>query len=298
MKRTLYLTIFALLLFTGTVNAAQGILVLESMRVAPYEEALGGIRSVAGGRINKVVLSEMEGGDIVRTVREERPAVIVAIGAEALAKVRKIKDTPIVYLMVLDPQNSLTSGENVTGVNLSVSPERQLAALQRVTPGIKRLGIIYNPARTGPLVRRAQAAAKGTGIELVLRECRSPREVPRLLEGMRGEIDSFWMLPDTSVVTDETVEFMLLTCLSHRIPVLTFSDKYVEMGALMALAVDPYDLGRQAGEMVRRILGGASAGSIPHAAPRSTVLTVNSKIARKLGIPLNEEAMGRARIIR
>ncbi|AJE02970.1 ABC transporter substrate-binding protein [Geobacter pickeringii] len=298
MKRTLYLITALLMILTGTVEAAQGILVLQGMRVAPYEEALKGIRSIAGGSIKKLILSEMEGVDIVRTVREERPAVIVAIGAEALTKVKKIKDTPIVYLMVLDPLNALTSGENITGVNLSVSPERQLTALQRVAPSLKKIGLIYNPAHTGPLVRKALAAAKGAGLELVVREAKSPREIPRLLEGMRSEIDGFWMIPDTTVVTAETVEYLLLTCLNQRIPVLTFSDKYVEMGGLLALDVEPYDLGRQAGEIVRKVLAGTAIGSIPHAVPRSTVLTINSKIARKLGITLNEEAMGRARIIR
>lgn len=287
-----------MMLLAGTGEAAQKVLALQSYRVAPYEEALLGATSVMGASVKKLVLSEIEGIDIAKKIRQERPDVILAIGSDALARVRKIKDTPIVYLMVLDPLDSLTNGDNITGISMNVAPERQMASFQSVMPRLKRVGLLYNPARSSQLFRKAQSAARGLGIEVVAREVRSSREVFSLLEGMKGEIDAFWMLPDSTVVTPETVELLLLHCLNQRIPVLTFSDKYVEMGALIALDLDPYDLGRQAGEQVRKILSGTPLRNISRTDPRSTVLTVNAKIARKLGIPLSEETMGRARVIR
>lgn len=298
MDRFLVHTIIALILLAGTGEATQKVLALQSYRVTPYEEALLGAKSVMGASVKKVVLSEIEGIDIAKKIRQERPDVILAIGSEALARVRKIKDTPIVYLMVLDPSDSLTNGDNITGISMNVAPERQMASFQNVIPRLKRVGLLYNPARSSHLFRKAQAAARGLGIEVIAREVRSSREVFSLLEGVKGEIDAFWMLPDPTVVTPETVEFLLLHCLNQKIPVLTFSDKYVEMGALIALDLDPVDLGRQAGEQVRKILSGTPARSIPRTDPRNTVLTVNGKIARKLGIALNEEALGRAKVIR
>lgn len=286
------------MLLAGSGEAAQKVLALQSVQVSPYEEALRGVRNVLGSGVKKLVLSELEGVDIAKVVREERPDVIVAIGAEALARVRKIKDTPIVYLMVLDPQNTLTNGENITGVNLYVSPERQLTSLQGVVPHLKKVGLLYNPSLSGPLVRKAQTAARGLGIDLIAREVRSPREVLSMTGAMKGEVDAFWMLPDKTVVTAETAEFLLLFSLNNKIPILTFSDKYVEMGALMALEANPFDLGRQAGEMSRKILSGVSVGSIPRTDPRSSVMTINGKIARKLGISLGEEVLGRAKVIR
>lgn len=115
---------------------------------------------------------------------------------------------------------------------------------------------------------------------------------------MKGEVDALWMLPDTTVVTPESIEFLLLFSLTNRIPILTFSDKYVQMGAIMALDIDPYDLGRQGGDLVRRILSGTPVEQVQRAEPRSIVMTVNAKVARKLGLTLSEEALGRARVIR
>lgn len=295
MALALLLTLWS---FAGTGEAAQKVLVLQSLRVAPYEEAVKGVRSVVTGNVKKLVLSDLDGIDVAKSVRDERPDVIVAIGTEAMNRVKRIKDTAIVHLMVFDPQGTLTEGANITGIGMHVAPERQLLSAQKVMPRLKSVGTLYNPSRSGALFRKAQATARSAGINLVAREVRSSRDVMHLAEGMKHEIDAFLMLPDATVLTPDTVEYLLLFSLNNRIPIITFSDKYVEMGALMALDVDPYDLGRQAGEMVRKIQSGTSPESIPRSDPRSAAITINSKIARKLGLSLNEDALGRARVIR
>lgn len=298
LTRVLFALVLTLLLLAGSSEAAQKILTLQSVRVAPYDEAIKGLRNVAAGSVKRLVLSDLEGVDVAKAVRDERPDVIVAVGTEAMSRVKKIKDIPIVYLMVFDPQNTLTAGTNITGIGMHVAPERQLASLQGAMPRIRRVGTMYNPARSSSLFRRTQATARSLGIDLVAREVRSSRDVLNLVEGMKGNIEAFLMLPDPIVVTPETVEYLLLFSLNNRIPIITFSDKYVEMGALMALDVDSYDLGRQSGEMVKKILSGTSPANIPRSDPRSAVMTVNSKIARKLGLSLDEEALGRAKVIR
>lgn len=282
----------------GFSEAAQKLLVLQSLRVMPYEETLRGVRSVFSGKYKRLVLSEMEGIDLARIVREERPDVILAIGTEALVKVKKIKDTPIVYLMAPDPPDAISSAENITGVTMNISPEKQLSSFLNALPAIKRVGLLYNPAKTGSLAKKAQTAARAMGIELIAREVRNPKDVFTLTESMKGSIDAFWMLPDTTVVTPETVEFILLFSLKNKIPVLTFSEKYVEMGAFMALEIDPYELGKQGGETVRKILAGYPAQNIPRSEPRGTVLTINNKVAKKLGISLSNELLGRAKTMK
>jgi putative ABC transport system substrate-binding protein len=298
MRYLLLLTLPLLFLSADLSQASQKILVLQSLRIQPYEDAYRGLRSVVTGSVKRLVVSELEGIDLAKMVRDERPEVIVAIGTEAAAKIRKIKDVPIVYLMVLDSATIFSDEGNITGVNLQLPPERQLASLQSVIPKAKRVGLLFNSDRSATFVSRARAAARSMGMELVTRDVHSPREVPLALEGLRSDIDAFWMIPDTGVVSSETVEYLLLFSLRNKIPIMTFSDKYVEMGALLALEIDPADLGRQAGEMTKKIMGGARVASLPRSDPRSSVLTINTKIARKLGISLSDEVVSRSRVIR
>jgi putative ABC transport system substrate-binding protein len=124
------------------------------------------------------------------------------------------------------------------------------------------------------------------GIEIAAREVRSPREVPEQLKRMKASCNVFWMLPDPTVVTPETVEFILLYTQQNRMPVVTFAGKYVDTGALFSLDIDGFDLGKQAGEMAVRLLSGTDVSEVRETGARKAVMKVNRKVAEKLGIDL------------
>ena len=101
---------------------------------------------------------------------------------------------------------------------------------------------------------------------------------------MKGSFNLFWMLPDSTVVTPETFEFLLLFTQQNRTPVVTFAGKYVNTGALASLDIDGFDLGKQSGEMANRVLDGTRVSDIPTAEARKSVIKINRKVASKLGI--------------
>ena len=51
------------------------------------------------------------------------------------------------------------------------------------------------------------------------------------MRNLLGKVDALWMLPDETVVTSESLTFLLLTAFKHNLPVLTMSDAFVEAGA-------------------------------------------------------------------
>jgi len=114
---------------------------------------------------------------------------------------------------------------------------------------------------------------------------------------MQDKIDVFWMLPDTTVINAETVNSLLLFSFQNKIPIFAFATKYVEMGALAALNIDPVDLGVQAGEIMKRLLDQKKGGIAAPVAPRKTVLTINRKIARKLGIDISKTILEKAYVV-
>jgi putative ABC transport system substrate-binding protein len=282
------LGIFLLLMVCyGSAEAAQEIVAVQSIRVKPYEEAIKAFKNVCRCRIQRLVVSELEGVDVVREIRRIRPDMVLAIGRDALSMVRKIKSVPVVYLMVLNPQTILSREENITGVSMNISPDKQLRALLDAVPQTKRIGIVYDPDRTGTLVKEARNAAGRMGVTLIAREVHSPKDAPSSIMDMRKEIDVFWMLPDITVITPETVEFLLLFSLQNNIPLLTFSEKYLEMGAFMSTGIDPVDMGVQAAEMANRILQGKHTKPEQQVHARRMVVSTNLMIAGKLGIHVN-----------
>ena len=105
------------------------------------------------------------------------------------------------------------------------------------------------------------------------------------------------MLPDLTVITPETIEFVLLFSLENKIPILAFSEKYVELGALMSVGIDAFDIGIQAGEMAEKILSGRDIMNARHVDARKAVISINLKVAKTLGIPIDEKIIRKARII-
>ena len=280
--------------FYRVTDAACEIAAVQSMRIAPYEQAFKGVQSVCKYKMKRLVFSELGEADILKEIGEIMPDMVLAIGMDALLRVRSIQDIPVVYLMVLNPRSILSGQKNIKGISMNIPQEKQLITFTRVFPDIKRIGLLYDPDKTGHLVKRARDAAGKTGIVLIAKDTYSPKDVPPLIEGMKGKIDAFWMLPDMTVITPETIEFMILFSLENRMPVLTFSRKYVELGALISIDIDPYDIGRQAGEMVKKIAAGEEVSNIENIDARKADIMINMKIARKLGIRINEKALKKA----
>ena len=124
--------------------------------------------------------------------------------------------------------------------------------------------MIYNSARTGYLVKRAQAVAREEGLELVTRQITSPKEVVAALESLQDGIDALWIVPDETILSQAVIQQMLLFSYRRKIPVLGLSDRHAQMGAVFALSfASGEDIGRQAGELAETILGRASGRGRP-----------------------------------
>lgn len=287
--RTLSLTFLFSLLLSAASAFAGDVLVLQSMRVKPFDDVLRGFTSICKRESKTVVVADMEGTDFISMAHKEHPELILAIGAEALNKVKNIRDIPVIYSMVLNP-DKITGGEkNFTGVNMNIPPEKYLSMLEKLKLSKLKIGILYDPVKSGNIIKKIRQAARSRNIEIITKEIRHSKEVPELLAKMKDSCDLFWMLPDSTVVTPETVEFLLLFSQQNRKPVITFAGKYVENGAVVSLDIDGFDLGKQAGEIANRVLGGVAISDIPDTDARKAVMRINRKVAAKLGINLNDD---------
>jgi len=286
-----------LILSPNLSQAGQKILAVQSIRVAPYEEALQGFQSACNADVEKLVLAEMQEGDIAKEVRKAHPDVILAVGMGALQKLKEIQDIPIVYLMVLNPESVLPSHANITGVSMNIPPEKQLATLLEVIPKVKKVGLVYDPEKSVVLGRKALEAAQKNGVSLITKEVHQATESLSAIKSLQRDIDVFWMVPDATVFPPEIIEFVLLSSLENRIPILTFAEKYVEMGAFMSIGIDAHDIGHQAAEMVQKIASGIRISQIQPIDARKAVVTINLKVAKKLGITVNKEILSEARLV-
>ena len=146
--------------------------------------------------------------------------------------------------------------------------------------------MIHDPARTGQYLKRARQAARPLGIELVVREVRTPRDTIARLEQLEGAVDALWMLPDATAVTSATLDAWFLFSLRQKVPVVTFSEQYLARGAAVSLDVDRTELGRQAGELANALLN-RTAGPPVALDARKVRVHGNPTVGRNLGLDLS-----------
>lgn len=264
---------------------AYEVLVLQSSRAPAYDEALKGIRSVRRFSERLLILSDYMDVDLQRIAREDRPLLIIALGDNAYLSARKIRQIPVVVVMAPNYRGGSGGHPALTGVELHLPPERYLAVFN--TMGLKRVGIIGNPAKSSHYIRLIQQSAPRYGIEPIVREVSSPREVTGQLSSLRGEVDALWLLPDDTAVTRETTDAYFLFSMQQQVPVVAFSSAYLQSGAAVAVEIQRYDIGRQAGEIVTALLDGDDASARAPAFPRKSSLRSNPTVLRRLGLSLD-----------
>jgi putative ABC transport system substrate-binding protein len=300
MKRIITVILICVVIFSClTSNSdAQELVVIKTSDIKPYNEALKGFKSACNGDMRKLEPGELESPEVLKDISIKRPALIFAIGLNALLRAKRIKDIPVVYAMVSNPQAVLSGEQDITGVSMNIPARTQLEAFLKFVPNAKKIGIIYNPENTVHLFNEARTAANAFGATVISEEIHGSREVPAAINTMAGKIDSFWLLPDTTVITPASIDFLLLFSYENKIPVLTFSDKYVEKGFFMSLNMDARDIGVQACEMAEKILKGTGIGKIPPGSPRKASLFLNMNTAKQLGISMKSKTVQENNIYR
>jgi putative ABC transport system substrate-binding protein len=256
--------------------------VVVSADLKPYREVLQGIRDASVCNLREMTLRD---GDALERVRRTSPDAVVAIGTEAFRTVRPLRDAPVVHVMVIPSVVERSPSANLSGVSMSIAPAAWLAAIKRVFPGAKRIGLLFDPRNTGPFVSEAVRAAPAAGLTLKTAELGGADELPKALNSLRDAIDVLWMLPDPAVASAPVVEYLVRFSIQHRIPIMTFSVKYLELGAVASLDVDPYDMGVQAAEMAARLARGGDGPVRVFA--RKKKLSVNRNAAGKMGVVID-----------
>lgn len=288
-----------LLLANPEARADVGIAVLRGHDLEPYNQAYAGFAETCSTGISQYTLGGSKEAQqrMADEIVAARPRLVLAIGLAA-AKIAKerLKDIPILFIMVSNPKKYGLVGNNIAGITLNIPAESQFRAYESLLPKLGTVGVIYNTENSGELVREASATAAKMGKQLIAVPVSSQKEVPEALRGMIRKIDALWMIPDETVVTTESFKYFLGTTLENGVPFFAASEIFVEAGALASLAPDYTDVGRQGCALATAIAEGripiSEAGSRP---PRKLGLALNLKTAKKIGITLPREVVEAAK---
>lgn len=121
---------------------------------------------------------------------------------------------------------------------------------------------------------------------MTLVEAAAPRsvDVAPAAKSLIGKIDVMYSTTDNNVVS--VFESLAKVCNDAKIPLIASDTGSVKRGAVAALGVNFYDLGRQTGRVVARILKGEKPGDIASTTSQNLELYINTAAAQKQGVTL------------
>jgi putative tryptophan/tyrosine transport system substrate-binding protein len=278
---------------------AQQVAVLKSRDSPAFTKVLDGVADIFLGNSAMELVEfnlagkKKSGKKVAKEIRLSAPRLVLAMGPLAASVSQEyLSDIPVIYCMVSNPQRYELAGNNIAGIAHDVPGETQFEYYKAMVPSLRTLGVIYDPEKSGALVKDAKDAARSLGLELIGVEVSSHKKVPQALRGLLGRIDALWMVPDDTVLTTDSFRFLLVTSFENKLPFLAISDIFVKVGALATIATQPEDLGRQVGKLLLRFdRGELDLAAVDVLPPGQTDVVINVKTAEKIGLSLSPEIL-------
>ena len=238
---------------------------------------------------------------IARKFIGDTPDVIIAISTPAAQAVAAAtRDIPIVFSAVSDPVGAKLVRDmahpegNITGTSDVAPLAEQLGLIKEITPNAKTLGVIYNSgeANSVSLVGLLKELAASRGFTIIEAVASKSSEVLNAARKLAGNVDAIYIPLDNTVIS--ALEAVIKVGREAKIPIYSADTDSVDRGTLAALGFDYYDVGRQTGQQVVRILKGEKPSAIPVERVNRLNLFANPEAAEAIGLTLPEAVLERA----
>ncbi|MDO8311215.1 MAG: ABC transporter substrate binding protein [Sideroxyarcus sp.] len=268
----------------------------ESLRIAVILSESGGAYQEFATALQSQ-LSEQHNLRVVR-VGDTLPDadLVIAVGMKA-ANALAAASQPLLHVLIpragfekLHPESSPL----ISAIYLDQPLERQLALVAAALPAAGNIGVLY-AAHTAELdnLRKLSAAKK-----FALQEQPVDRDHPlaSALSDLLEASEVLFVLPDAAVYSSDTIRNILLETYRKQVPMIGISPGYVRAGALCAVYSTPQQIARQAAEVIKQF---AVSGKLPPGQyPNEFEVSVNTQVARSLGLVIKDAEQLRAEIRR
>lgn len=245
----------------------------------------------------KIDVSQQLAGQFV-TGKKNLIFAIATPTAQAVANATK--DIPIVFTSVTDPvdaglADSLeSSGNNITGTTDKVNIDEQLQLFKEICPKAKTMGVVYttSEANSTNQVKELKEVAPKYGLEVKEIGVANINEINQNLTNAISSIDCLYVPTDNNVAASYSLVGDI--CVKNKVPAISAEPALVEVGGLVSKGIDYFELGKMAGIKAGEILDGKKPSDIKIEPMKELKITINTKVAEKLGIKIPEKILSEA----
>jgi len=219
----------------------------------------------------------------------------------SLQQARKDPDQKVVFTYIYDPyrigaaETPTKHPPNITGVACFPPIEGMLDLIQQIVPDRRKIGVVWNSseANSESVLAKARPHARKIGLTIMEATVSSSAEVLEASKSLVARGAEVFLNPGDNTLNVSYDAFAQAAAAS-RIPVFSIDPDFIENKTLAALGPSYYRTGYEGGEVLARVLKGASPAEIPIGQTSATELLLNLDEARRLGIELPQALIERA----
>ncbi len=296
-----------LLLCAPLLYAGNGIVLLLSSDALPYREVEQGIRATLFEQQSAIPIASLTLDSLLseEAVLPDDIDVLVTIGTRATryALQENISDT--IYSSFITASGLLREITTEKGfpdalkgaVVLDQPAERVILLAKLISPQATRLGTVVNASAPNRLSEFKRVAQR-RGLKLIAASLFEESNPIADLKKIFAKSDVFLVIPDKANFNSKIAKWILFLSYRHRVPVIGYSKKYTDAGALISIFSSPLEVGRDTGERLLSYLSLKSqkAPMVRLQYPRYFSLSINDKVVESLGLTIGNEAQLKERM--
>ena len=278
-------TVLLVGLWVAGQAAAQkpAVVVISTPEVEAYEQTLQGIRE----QLPEVqVWDARDEGRLRENFSRKLPVVAIAVGSAAAAALERAAPAQLTIIKTVVMEVDLESGGAPSRfkavITVDLPPEALLSEVGRLFPGRSRIGVIRGPMQSDDYMKTFAQAARRLGLTVEVTICGQPRDLVEVFLKLRSKVDLVWCPPNAQLYNSATLKPLLIASLTNRLPILGFSEQFVQAGALFGGSADFVEVGRQTAALA---LQAARNEPVPtRQAAHKFHFAYNQRAARMLGV--------------
>jgi len=312
----------AVLLAAAGASAAQGATALGKVRIATLAPGSVGCPQMSANAAFHKGFQDLgydpppviefrcfaETAELPRLVAEtiaSKPPLVVVWGTTAAVRMlhEGAPSLPIVFVNFGDPvgaglvESLSRPGGKITGISNATDEllAKRVEILREALPRASRLGVLLNassPVQQDRL-RATQLAARSVNLDARAYSALSASDLASAFAAMKSDgMDAVVLLPDIFFyVNREQVSGLARR---FRIPLMSYTTAYVDVGGLFVYAPNLDDMSHRAATYVDKILRGSSPSDMPVELPAVFDFVVNTQAAQEMGLSLPSSILLRA----
>lgn len=231
-----------------------------------------------------------EGMDLVCTIAT--PATQAMVNLKS--------DIPVVFVAVSNPvaagviTDFAAPDKNATGTSNAIPVSDIFGLSDKLTPGVKNYGILYNTSEVNSVntVKDAKEYLDIKGIGYTEAVVTNSSEVQQAAQSLAGKVDAIF-IPNDSVIQD-AMPLVTEVARANKIPVYGSSAVMVQSGAFATVAVSDKEIGAISADKAIEYFEGTSIENIPAEVVPASDTVINQTTADAIGAEIADDVKSSA----